>query len=103
MNHNHKKNRFILDFIGRLLFRKTCNCIWEDKYGECRQRDFLNGNNSRAGIWGEDVFICERCYKNDKKEIDNWSEGRREAVEKGMQNPEYAKWAVKAQDRYFNS
>jgi len=103
MKHNHKHNRFLLDFVGKILGKEKCNCIWGGKFGECGQRDFFNGHNTVAGVWGEDVFICERCYLDDKKEIDNWSEGRRNAVEKGMQNPEYAKWAIKAQDRYFEN
>jgi|WetSurMetagenome_2_1015567.scaffolds.fasta_scaffold730078_2 hypothetical protein len=102
MKHTHKNNRFFLDFIGKILRRKKCACIWGgSKYGECGQRDFLNGHNMVAGVWGEDVFICNRCYRDDKEEIDEWSKGRRKAVEIGMSNPEYAKWAEKAKDRYF--
>lgn len=90
--HQEHKQRFLLDFIGQILGKRQCQCIWHistkkepDGIG-CSQSDFYNGKNKVAGTYGEWTFICNRCYLGDKKEIDSWSKGRRSFVANVQQN-----------------
>jgi len=90
--HTEHKQRFLLDFIGKVFGRRQCQCIWHipiKKYPDgigCSQFDFYNGNNKVAGTYGEWTFICNHCYLGDKKEIDEWSKGRRDFVSNVQQN-----------------
>lgn len=79
----HKKR--ILDYLG---IGHTCNCPfspdWEkDDFARgCDQRDFYNGKHSVAGTYGHPIFLCNWCYEDHGLEVDKWSQGRRDFVNK---------------------
>jgi hypothetical protein len=79
--HNHRDSIFreIIDIIGMILGREQCQCIIDG----CKRRNILNNGGIVAGIFGEDSYICERCYNlHDREEIDEWSVGKRKFIQK---------------------
>lgn len=99
--HAVHKSRFIDKVLGFILRSRSwynkepyCSCIYDfEDSGSCRQLNFMNGNFTVAGPYGESVFICRYCYVNDKEEIDRWSKGRRDFIDRvQVEDPEL--WAI---------